>query len=123
MTVELNHTIVHSRDKHAAAAFVAGVLGLEVGPEAGPFVTLSLANGVTLDFLSSPHLDIAEQHYAFLVPEAEFDAIVRRIKDAGVTHYSGPRLDEPDAIYHAKGGRGTYFKSPDGHVLEVLTAA
>ncbi|KNB54432.1 VOC family protein [Streptomyces caatingaensis] len=123
MAVELNHTIVHSRDKHAAAAFAAGILGLEVGPEAGPFVTVAMANGVTLDFMTSPHLDIAEQHYAFLVSEAEFDAILGRIVDAGVTYYAGPRLDEPHAINRRAGGRGAYFKSPDGHVLEVLTVA
>jgi catechol 2,3-dioxygenase-like lactoylglutathione lyase family enzyme len=33
MPVELNHTIVASRDKHASAAFLAEVLGLRVGPE------------------------------------------------------------------------------------------
>ncbi|WP_372408172.1 VOC family protein [Streptomyces luteireticuli] len=123
MPIELNHTIVHSRDKHAAAAFVAGLLGLETGPEVGPFVALRLANGVTLDFMTSPHPAIAEQHYAFLVPEAEFDAILRRIEEAGVTHYSGPRLDDPGAVNHHNGGRGTYFRSPDGHVLEILTVS
>ncbi|GAA2911898.1 VOC family protein [Streptomyces thioluteus] len=122
MPIELNHTIVHSRDKHAAAAFLADLLGLEVGPETGPFVPIALVNGVTLDFMTSPHPDIAEQHYAFLVSDAEFDATLQRIKDAGVTHYSGPALDVPNAIGRHNGRRGTYFKSPDGHVLEILTA-
>jgi catechol 2,3-dioxygenase-like lactoylglutathione lyase family enzyme len=31
MSVSLNHTIIHSRDRQAAAEFLAGVLGLEVG--------------------------------------------------------------------------------------------
>lgn len=28
MTIQFNHTIVHARDSHASAAFLAGILGL-----------------------------------------------------------------------------------------------
>lgn len=33
MSVELNHTIVHSRDNRESAEFLARLLGLEVGTE------------------------------------------------------------------------------------------
>ncbi|MHB1519650.1 MAG: hypothetical protein ACYCVN_14405 [Acidimicrobiales bacterium] len=44
MTIELNHTIVPSRDKHRSAAFVAGILGLETSP---PFARFSLSCSAT----------------------------------------------------------------------------
>jgi hypothetical protein len=37
MTVVLNHTIVRSADKNAAAQFLAGLLDLQVGEPSGPF--------------------------------------------------------------------------------------
>ena len=48
MSVELNHTIVPSHDKHASAQFLADLLGIPVAGEAGPFVQVELGNGVTL---------------------------------------------------------------------------
>jgi hypothetical protein len=47
MIAALNHTIVHAKDKHASAAFLGHVLGIEVAPAWGPFVPVQLGNGVT----------------------------------------------------------------------------
>ncbi|MFI9720575.1 VOC family protein [Streptomyces sp. NPDC052396] len=121
MPVELNHTIVHSRDKHAAAEFVAGLLGLEVKAPFGPFIPVATDNGVTLDYATSDSAEIAVQHYAFLVSEKEFDEIFGRIQAAGVTYYPSPMLDRPGEINHHDGGRGAYFRDLDGHVLEIIT--
>ena len=41
-SVELNHTIVHARDPDGSAAFLARILGLEVGAQWGPFVPLTV---------------------------------------------------------------------------------
>ncbi|MBV9659718.1 MAG: VOC family protein, partial [Acidimicrobiales bacterium] len=71
MAVQLDHTIVASRDKHASAAFLARILGLGPPEEAGHFVTVEVANGVSLDFDDAR--SIAPQHYAFLVGNDEFD--------------------------------------------------
>jgi len=121
MSVELNHTIIHARDKRESAEFLAGILGLEVGPEAGPFLPVETANGVTLDFASIPAESITMQHYAFLVSEEEFDAALARIREAGVTYYADPRLARPNEINHGNGGRGLYFLDPAGHGMEILT--
>ena len=53
MTIQLNHTIVRARDKRASAAFLASILGLEVGADFGRFVPVAVANGVTLDYVSA----------------------------------------------------------------------
>jgi len=78
MAVELNHIIVSSRDKHASAAFLAGILGVEVGTAWGPFVPLPLSNGVTLDFLDTEQ--VHPQHCAFQLSEPEFEAALARLR-------------------------------------------
>ncbi|MDL4776505.1 MULTISPECIES: VOC family protein [Thermomonosporaceae] len=121
MSVELNHTIVHSLDNRESAEFLAGILGLEAGPEWGPFVPLSLANGVTLDFATVPAESIVTQHYAFLISEAEFDAAFERIRSAGLTYYADPHRKHPGEINRNDGGRGLYFMDPAGHGMEIIT--
>ena len=121
MSVELNHTIVFARDNRASAEFLAGLLGLGVGAEWGPFIPVATGNGVTLDFATSGQDAIAAQHYAFLVPEPEFDAIFERIRQAGIAYYADPHMKQPGRINHHHGGRGVYFLDPSGHGMEVLT--
>lgn len=121
MSVQLNHTIVHSRDNRESAEFLARVLGLEAGPEWGPFVPVEVSNGVTLDFATVPAASIVMQHYAFLVTEEEFDAIFGRIQEAGLTYFADPHGARPGEINHNDGGRGVYFMDPAGHGLEVIT--
>lgn len=120
MSVELNHTIVAARDKREAAEFVARILGLEVGRPFGPFLPVETGNGVTLDFADRQG-QITPQHYAFLVSEADFDAIMGRIEQAGVTFYADPGHRQPGRINHNDGGRGAYFADPNGHNLEIIT--
>ncbi|MEV5885535.1 VOC family protein [Streptomyces sp. NPDC052020] len=120
MTVQLNHTIVAAHDKEASARFLAGLLGLEVGPPYGPFLPVEIPNGVTLDFLDTDG-EITPQHYAFLVSEDDFDVIFARVREAGLTYWADPYRHRPGEINHNDGGRGLYFDDPDGHRLEILT--
>lgn len=121
MSVELNHTIVHSRDNRESAEFLAGLLGLEVGTEWGPFIPVELSNGVTLDFATIPAESITSQHYAFLISEAEFDAAWQRLREAGLTYYADPHRKLPGEINRNDGGRGLYFMDPAGHGMEIIT--
>lgn len=121
MSVELNHTIIHSRDNRESAEFLADLLGLEIGPEWGPFVPVVLANGVTLDFATTPEASITPQHYAFLVSESEFDTAFDRIRELGIAYYADPHLKLPGEINHNDGGRGVYFPDPSGHGMELIT--
>ncbi|MFF4692405.1 VOC family protein [Streptomyces sp. NPDC001307] len=123
MTVELNHTIVPARNPQASAQFLAEILGLRVDPPVAHFTPVTLANQVSLDY---DQLDAFEpHHYAFMVSEQEFDAALARIQDGGIPHYGDPACQEIGQIYHSKrteGRRGTYFRDPDGHLMEILTA-
>lgn len=121
MSVQLNHTIVHSKDNRESAEFLGRILDLEVGDEWGPFVPVELSNGVTLDFATVPAESIVTQHYAFLVTEEEFDGIFQRIQDAKLTYYADPHGKRPGEINHNDGGRGVYFPDPSGHGLEAIT--
>lgn len=121
MSVELNHTIVHARSNRESAEFLARLLDLEVGEEWGPFIPVLLSNGVTLDFATIPSESITPQHYAFLIGDAEFDAALRRIQDAGITYYADPHLKQPGEINFHHGGRGLYFMDPAGHGMEIIT--
>jgi len=121
MSVQLNHTIVWSRDKAASAAFLAGILDLPIGPPVGPFLPIELANGVTLDFADADR--VAPQHYAFLVDEARFDAALARIRADGVAHWADPFRRAPGEINHDQGGREVYFADPDDHAMELQTVA
>jgi hypothetical protein len=51
MAIELDHTIVPAHDPQASAQFLAGILGLPVDPPVAQFTPVTLANGVSLDFL------------------------------------------------------------------------
>ncbi|HEY2550312.1 MAG TPA: VOC family protein [Streptosporangiaceae bacterium] len=120
MSVELNHTIVPARDPQASAAFLAGILGLDVDPPVSHFTPVTLTNHVTLDYDQHDHVE--SHHYAFLVSNSDFDAAFERIRDAGITHYADPSCQRPGQVYQGKGGnKGTYFRDPDGHLMEILT--
>lgn len=120
MPVQLDHTIVAARDRHASAAFLADLLGLAPPTPFGPFMAVELDNGVTLDF--ADHQDaISTQHYAFLVSEAEFDEIFGRVQQRELAYWADPGRSRAGRINTNDGGRGIYFEDPDGHLLEILT--
>lgn len=120
MAVELNHTIVHVRDKWAAAREVASVLGLGEPVAFEPFAVVELSNGASLDFMEGVAEPVG-QHYAFLVGEDDFDAILGRLEADGRQWWADPFGRRPGEINHDDGGRGLYWRGPDGHWLEAIT--
>jgi catechol 2,3-dioxygenase-like lactoylglutathione lyase family enzyme len=120
MTVELNHTIVAARDNLAAATFLTDLLGLPAPTPFGPFLVVTLGNGVSLDFVDTSD-DIHPQHYAFLVSEPDFDTIFGRMRALDLPYWADPFHNEPGEINTRDGGRGVYFDDPNGHILELLT--
>ena len=120
MPVELNHTIVWCRDKMRSSAFLAEMLGR---PEPRPFfhfMVVDLDNRVSLDFYQKEG-EVSPQHYAFLVGDAEFDAILARLRARGLDHWADPARTKPGEINTHFGGRGVYWQDPDGHLLEAIT--
>jgi catechol 2,3-dioxygenase-like lactoylglutathione lyase family enzyme len=121
MTIKLNHTIVPARDKDAAARFFAELFGLKVGKDSdGYFAKVRLNKTLTLLF-SDDEDKFESHHYAFHVGEKEFDAILKRVKAAGIKIGSAPWSLEDGKLNRWNGGRGFYFTDPEGHVLELMT--
>jgi extradiol dioxygenase family protein len=119
MPVHLNHTIVAARDRHEAANFLAEILGRNPPTTYGPFAVVELDNDVSLDFLDDP--EVHPRHYAFLVSNAEFDEIFGRIQERRLDFWADPFERRPGEINTNDGGRGVYWKDPNGHVLEIIT--
>ena len=118
MTITLNHTIVPARDKAAAAKFFADIFGLEGGPS-GHFAPVRINNSLTLLFDNDDTFE--SHHLAFHVSDREFDAIFERIKQAKIAFGSAPWNLDDGKLNDWGGGRGVYFKDPNGHVLELMT--
>jgi catechol 2,3-dioxygenase-like lactoylglutathione lyase family enzyme len=118
--MKLDHTIVYSRDKRAAANFFAELFGLPKPVRYGPFLGVETGNEVTLDFYEAEG-EIASQHYAFLVTEREFDEIFGRIQARGLPYWADPGQSRQGEINRSDGGRGVYFEDPSGHLLEIIT--
>ena len=120
MGVELNHTIVWCRDQEASSRFLAEMLGRPAPTRFGRFHVVQLDNGVAMDFAEREG-EVAMQHYAFLISEDDFDAVLGRIHERKLDHWADPMRQRPGQINHNDGGRGVYFPDPSGHFLEVLT--
>jgi catechol 2,3-dioxygenase-like lactoylglutathione lyase family enzyme len=90
MAIELNHTIVPTRDKVASAKFFAKIFGLPFDERAaGYFAPVRVNKRLTFDFDDDVgQFDI--HHYAFKVSEADFDAIFSRIQAEGIRYGSEP---------------------------------
>ncbi|GAB2721024.1 VOC family protein [Nocardia thraciensis] len=121
MSIVLNHTIVPSTDKHAAATFFAELVGLSVGSPVGPFVPVAVNDDLTLDYDQRGRVEPG--HYAFLVDDATFDAVMDRLaRWPAVDYGSSPEFGWDRKINHLGGGRGVYVRDPDGHSYELFTA-
>jgi catechol 2,3-dioxygenase-like lactoylglutathione lyase family enzyme len=123
MAIQLDHTIVPSRDKAASARRLAELLGVAWEPSAiGPFAAVYVNDGLTLDFIDTDE-DFPVYHFCFRVGDAEFDAILERIRAAGIAYRSSVRGPVDGQVSRLLGGRGIYWNEPDGHQWEMLTVS
>lgn len=122
MSITFNHTIVTARDRQKSAYFLTELFGLDDPVPFGPFLAVMLNHGVSLDYAQVGVDDqIHPQHYAFLVSEADFDAIYAKISSREIQHWADPHMQHPGEINTNHGGRGVYFRDPSGHYLEIIT--
>ncbi|TMR96387.1 VOC family protein [Nonomuraea basaltis] len=121
MGIVMNHLIVPAADRNEAAAFFADLLGLRVGSPAGPFAPVRVNDDLTLDF-DDRHRP-QPGHYAFLVDDDTFDAVMERLGSNPTIEYgAGPMNGWDREINHLGGGRGVYVRDPNGHSYELFTA-
>lgn len=124
MTPTLNHVLVSAADKDESARFLGELLGLDPGTKSpgspdGRFAVLT-AGDTHLDF-DDVGGEVPAHHYAFMVEDSGFDAILERVSEAGITYSADPMHRKTNEINHLEGGRGFYFHDLNGHNIEVLT--
>lgn len=123
MSIHLDHLLVPARDKLASAKRLAELLGVPWAPTGvGPFCPVFVNDGLTLDFdeWSNPFPLI---HFCFRVSEDAFDAILSRIKAAGIPYRSNVHGAVDWQVNTGHGGRIVYWNEPDGHQWEMLTVS
>ena len=104
MATQLNHTIVWSSDQTKSARFLAEMLGRPTPTRFGHFDVVELDNGVSLDFADAQG-PIRPQHYAFLISEADFDAVLGRIRERGLKYWADPMRRRLGEILGGEEGR------------------
>lgn len=121
MTIQLDHTIVPSHNSVASAKLLAQLLGVPWAESgAGPFVPVYVNDGLTLDFQDTDEA-FPVYHFCFRVSPQDFDAILGRLKAAGIKYRStvrGPVDMKVDEQYG-----NVYWNEPDGHQWEMLTVS
>lgn len=123
MTIQLDHLIVPSSNRRAAAQLLAEILGVpwsETG--VGPFCPVFVSDSLTLDFDQHDEA-FPVMHYAFKVSDEEFDEILGRIRAKEIAYRSTPNGPMDMAVNTGYGGRIVYWSEPDGHVWEMLTVS
>ena len=123
MAIVLAHTIVPVKNKITSAQFCSEIFGLTIKLGQSDFAQVEVNNGLTFDFADNVRFDRKAQrhHYAFYVSNAEFEAILGRVKAKKLPYGSGSYNHTDGQIYTRRGGRGFYFEDPNGHLLEVMT--
>ena len=99
MPLQLDHTIVPAYDKVKSAEFIARIFGLKYEGPWGHFAPVKVNDILTLDFDNAK--DPRSNHYAFLASDEEFDSILKRVKDEGVSFGSGPGSRSDGEINHS----------------------
>lgn len=123
MSINLDHLLIPVRDRVASARLLATLLGVAWAESGiGPFSPVYVNAGLTLDFdqADSPY---PVQHYCFRVSEPEFDAILGRIRAAGIEYRSAVHGPVDMQVDTQHGGRIVYWNEPDCHQWEMLTVS
>lgn len=119
--LELDHTIVPSKDPVAAAKLLAGLLDVPWEANRGIFTAVYISQGLTFDF--EHYNQFEPSHYCFRVDDKKLDEILKRVQAAGFKHRSTPTGPDDSLINTQMGGRGFYWTDSDGHIWEALTVS
>jgi len=118
VSITLDHSIVRARDRRRSAQFLATLLGLEVGADAGPLVPVQINPGLALEF--DDREEFAAAHYAFRVDASTFARVLAWLAASSVQFGSGPEHGWDRRAAHGAGTQTVYVRDPDGHSYELI---
>jgi catechol 2,3-dioxygenase-like lactoylglutathione lyase family enzyme len=118
------HTMIAVADLSRAREFYTGVLGLTPSDE-----RREAASGIRYDTRGGTWFLVYESVYAgttkstYMRFEVEdIEGVVKHLRGRGIVfeEYDLPGVKTVDGIAtHASGGRGAWFKDPDGNILQI----
>jgi len=122
--IQLDHIIVHVNNVEQTVAFWTDVMGVKSDGASGPFTILRITPELT--FQLAPWGTQGGSHYAFALPNREFDAVFSIIKSKNIpygdSYHTVGEQTGPGEEDGAKGlGKTIYFFDPNKHLLEIRT--
>lgn len=121
MAIHLDHTIVPASNPIVSAKLLAELLGVPwAATGTGPFSPVYVNDGLTLDFQDTDE-SFPIYHFCFRVSPQDFDAILGRIKAAGIK-YRSTSSGAMDMQVNKQYGN-IYWDEPEGHRWEMLTVS
>jgi catechol 2,3-dioxygenase-like lactoylglutathione lyase family enzyme len=122
MAMMLDHLILNVNDRQKSIEFYTRILGLKHDGEREPFSMIR----VTPDFVIqlAPWGSKGDEHLAFAMSKAEFDAAFQRIIEAGIAYgdsfHSVGNMRGPGDEPGSRGpGKALYFFDPNHHLIEI----
>src|SRR4030095_6187746 len=123
MTAQRDNFTVPCRDKFSSALLLAELLDVPWSDTGiGPFCPVYVNDSLTLDFDETTE-PFPILHFCFRVEEKEFDAILQRIRVAGIPYRSAVHGPVDMQVYTSHGGRIVYWNAPAEHQWELLTVS
>jgi len=120
--IRIDHIGVPARDRLDSARFLTRLLGLDWEiPDDGRFAPVHVSSGFTLDFFDAPQIE--PMHVAFVADDPAFDRILGQLQSEGIAYGSEPNDPANGRVDHPLAERGLYFRTPDGHLFEVMSPA
>ena len=120
--LQLDHLILTVNDRDKSIEFYTRILGLTYEGQREPFSVIRVTPDLILQL--APWGTKGGQHFAFSVTRGEFDAILRRIRAAGLEYgdsfESVGNMQGPGEAAGAKGlSKSVYLFDPSRHLIEV----
>jgi catechol 2,3-dioxygenase-like lactoylglutathione lyase family enzyme len=120
--IRIDHVGIPAHVRLDAARYLARILGLD--PEAtddGRFATVQVRSGFTVDLFDAPRIE--PMQIAFVADVPAFDHILAHLHAEGIACGSEPHDPANGRVDHLLADRGLYFRTPEGHPLEVMSSA
>jgi len=120
----IDHLILKVNEVSASVDFYVNVLGFELEGQDGPFTVIRINEDSTLQL--APWGTGGNEHLAFALSRAAFDAAFARLKENGIPfgdsfHSVGNNLG-PGVESGARGPAPTlYMSDPNNHLIEIRT--
>ena len=123
--IRIDHIGIPARGRLNAASFVARIFGLDrETADDGRFAPVRVSSGFTLDFFDAPAdaSQIEPMHVVFVADDRAFDRILGQLRSEGIAYGSEPNDPANGRVDHPLADRGLYFRTPDGHLFEVMAS-